>query len=185
MENKGKVMNIPNMITMFRILLVPVFCVLATNHDIHIQTIALIVFIAAAASDFFDGYYARKFKQVTSLGKLLDPLADKLLVITALISICAWNVDGAPRIPEWSVVVILGREFLITGLRSILAEKGHVLPASKWGKAKTVSQICAIILFLAYFDKFAIWVYYVALAITVISGLDYIFKTWKYVIDKK
>lgn len=175
-------MNIPNAVTLFRILLIPGFCILVTNHDPHIQTIAMIVFIIAALTDWFDGYYARKKKQVTNLGKLLDPLADKLLVTTALVALCAWTDNGGPRIPEWSVVVILGREFLITGLRGMLADKGQILPASKWGKIKTLSQIFAIILFLANFDSLAIWVYYAAVAITVISGLDYIIKTWRYIL---
>jgi len=176
-------MNIPNAVTLFRILLIPVFCILVTNHSRDIQTIAMMVFILAALTDWFDGYYARKTKQVTNLGKLLDPLADKLLITTALIALCAWTNNGIPRIPEWSVVVILSREFLITGLRGMLADKGQILPASKWGKVKTLSQIFAIILFLAYFDDLAIWVYYLAVAITVFSGLDYIVKTWKYILN--
>jgi len=133
-------MNLPNRVTLLRILMVPVFLVVLAFHLPWGEFIATAVFVLAACTDGLDGYIARKHKQVTSLGKLLDPLADKLLVSAALIALVELG-----RLSGWVAVVIVGREFAVTGLRSIAAAEGVVLAASRLGKIKTVTQIVAIV----------------------------------------
>jgi CDP-diacylglycerol--glycerol-3-phosphate 3-phosphatidyltransferase len=140
--------------------------------------VAAAIFIAAAATDGLDGYIARKFHQVTNLGKFLDPLADKLLVSAALISLVQMH-----KIYAWIVWVILAREFAVTGLRAIAAADGVVISASKLGKIKTVSQVVAISVILLNdwpFSYLGIYLgkplIYLALILTIISGVDYIFK---------
>lgn len=132
--------NLANKITIVRIALIPfiVWLMSLDHYTAHIS--ALILFVIAAGTDKLDGYIARKYQQVTALGKLLDPLADKLLV-TALFIMFVASGDVQP----WMVLVILTREFAVTGLRSIAAADGYVIAASKWGKSKTVLQIVAII----------------------------------------
>jgi len=177
-------MNIPNLFTLIRIALIPVFCIFVfdgareVTAKYHPDTliIAGVIFVLAAFTDWFDGYFARKYDQVTNVGKLLDPLADKLLITAALIAMVEWE-----WIPGWSVVIILAREFLITGLRTLLVEaKAEVKGASFLGKAKTFTQIAAVILFLFDFADFGLIVYYIALILTIVSGLDYVWKSRKY-----
>jgi CDP-diacylglycerol--glycerol-3-phosphate 3-phosphatidyltransferase len=148
------------------------------------QIVAALIFIIAAWTDGLDGYIARKRKLVTNLGKLLDPLADKLLVSAVLVSLVEMDKVGA-----WIVIVIISREFAVTGLRQIALLEGHVIAASKWGKWKTAAQITAIIALLINnfpfafinlrFDLFASWI---AAIITLYSGLDYFIKN-KHVIN--
>ncbi len=133
-------MNLPNRLTLLRILMVPVFLVVLALHLPWGDYIAATVFVLAACTDGLDGYMARKHKQITSLGKLLDPLADKLLISAALIALVELG-----RLSGWVAVVIVGREFAVTGLRSLAAAEGMVLAASKLGKIKTVTQIVAIV----------------------------------------
>lgn len=192
-------MNLPNQITMARILLVPVIMVLllfkidfglspfsvSWNGESFViswaQIFATIVFIIAASSDGLDGYIARKNKLVTNLGKLLDPLADKLLVAAVLISLVEMKgIDGEPKLAAWVAIVIISREFAVTGLRQIALLDGSVMAASKWGKWKTAIQITMIISLLInnfpfnfigfQFSDFAVWS---AVIITVYSGIDY------------
>jgi len=123
-----------------------------------------------------DGYLARKYKQVTKLGIILDPIADKLLITAALISL----VELA-RIPGWIAIVILGREFAVSGLRAVKAEEGVIIPASKLGKLKTVSQIFAVILIILenvfpFLKGVGQWAMYIAVVITIVSGVDYFYK---------
>lgn len=142
------------------------------------EIIAALIFIIAASTDSLDGYIARKKKMITNLGKLLDPLADKLLVSAALIAL----VDLG-RVDSWIVIVIISREFAVSGLRMIAAAEGIVLAAGPWGKLKTILQIVAIAALMlknfpfAYvgfpFDKIAIWV---AVIVTIVSGVDYFVK---------
>lgn len=129
-------MNLPNSITVARLVLTAVFVVAASvgNHTGHL--IALLAFVLAAISDFLDGYLARKLNLVTSLGKLLDPLADKILVAAAFIHLTALGLC-----PVWVTSVIIAREFLVTGLRQIAVEQGQVIPADKIGKWKTTLQL--------------------------------------------
>jgi CDP-diacylglycerol--glycerol-3-phosphate 3-phosphatidyltransferase len=185
-------MNLANRITVARIFLVPVmvFFLLAKLDlpSLHIgdysisynQIIAALLFIIAASTDGLDGYIARKKKIVTNLGKLLDPLADKLLIAAVLISL----VDMG-KLEAWIAIAIIGREFAVTGLRQVALLEGKVVAASKWGKWKTGLQITAIIAllinnfpftFLEFrFDLIAIWI---ATAVTVYSGIDYFVKNW-------
>ena len=133
-------MNLANKLTMLRIFLVPLFLIFIAVKNIPYGTfIATFIFIIASLTDQLDGYIARR-NQVTNFGKFMDPLADKLLVTAALISLVELQV-----IPAWATVVIIAREFAVSGLRTIAASEGKVIAASMWGKAKTVTQIVAII----------------------------------------
>jgi CDP-diacylglycerol--glycerol-3-phosphate 3-phosphatidyltransferase len=187
-------MNLANRITVARIMLVPVimFFLQVKFPDIHLesftitynQIIAALIFIIAASTDSLDGYIARKRKMVTNLGKLLDPLADKLLVSAVLIYLVELG-----KIDAWIVIVIIGREFAVTGLRQIALLEGIVMAASKLGKWKTGIQITAIIALLINnfpfnfidirFDLISSWA---AVIITVYSGIDYFVKN-KHVIN--
>ncbi len=183
-------MNLANRITLVRIFLVPIimfFLLIQLDLEpIHFedfsitynQIVAALIFIIAASTDGLDGYIARKNKQVTNLGKLLDPLADKLLVAAVLISLVEMD-----KVDAWIVIVIISREFAVTGLRQVALLEGSVIAASKWGKWKTAVQITMIIalllnnfpfaLFDIPFDLIASWA---AALITVYSGVDYFVK---------
>ncbi len=168
-------MNLPNKLTVLRMALIPVFLILALNGQ---PTIACLVFIIASLTDFLDGYIARKYNLVSDFGKLMDPLADKLLVMSALILFVEFGT-----LPSWMVIVILAREFIISGIRTVAASNGKIIAASKWGKFKTIFQMVAIIstLLVLLPDKGAdvlldntLWL--LAFVFTVISGMDYIIK---------
>lgn len=163
-------LNLPNVLTMLRILAVPVVVVALLSEVEDGDVIAAIVFALAAASDGLDGYIARRRNQVTNFGKLMDPLADKLLVIAALISLVSLD-----RLAAWIAMVIIARELAVTALRSIAAERGVVIAASWLGKVKTALQIAAVFALIA-FDPAPLWVdllLYAAVAMTLISGVDY------------
>ena len=137
-------MNLANKLTLIRIVLVPIFLVFIASKDIpYGSTIATVIFILASITDKLDGYIARSRNQITNFGKFMDPLADKLLVTAALISLVELHI-----VPAWAAVIIIAREFAVSGLRSIAASQGTVIAASWWGKIKTVIQIIAIILLL-------------------------------------
>lgn len=162
-------MNLPNKITLLRIFLVPVFMLILLEKIPYGQYWAAFVFTLAALTDGLDGYIARKKKLVTNLGKFMDPLADKLLVTAALISLVEMG-----RISSWMATIIVSREFAVTGLRIIAASQGVVIAASSLGKYKTVSQIIAILaalLVIPYTDML-IWL---AVILTIISGVDYFY----------
>lgn len=168
-------MNLPNTLTVVRIILVPMLMIFLLVRIPLGDYLAALVFSVAALTDSIDGYIARRNRQVTKLGIFLDPLADKLLLTAALVSLVELQ-----RIPAWPVVIILAREFAVTGLRAIKAEEGLVIPASKWGKAKTVVQIVAVLIVILYplFERYIawpvnVWAIYLAVAITVYSGIDY------------
>jgi CDP-diacylglycerol--glycerol-3-phosphate 3-phosphatidyltransferase len=171
-------MNIPNKLTILRIILVPIFVVLMLTRIPYGSSLAAIIFMIAVLTDSLDGYLARKWKQVTKLGAILDPLADKLLITAALISLVELG-----RIPGWIAIVIIGREFAVTGLRMVKAEEGIIIPASKMGKLKTISQVTAVLLIIVQnlFHPLAVldlgqWVMYIAVIITIISGVEYFYK---------
>lgn len=169
-------MNTPNMLTTLRVIMIPFFVVfLLLDITAYDNYIALAIFIAASLTDMLDGYLARKNNQVTNFGKFMDPLADKLLVSSALI--CLVELD---RIPCWIVIVIISREFIISGFRLVASDNGVVIAASWWGKLKTVSQMIMIILLIAqfggFFDVLGTVFIYLALVLTVISLVDYIAK---------
>jgi len=135
-------MNLPNKLTLSRIMLVPFFILCAEVGGLLSYVLALIIFCAASITDFLDGTIARKYNSITTLGIFLDPLADKLLISAAFI--CFVDI-ALIDVPAWMVVIIISREFLITGLRSLAASKNVIIPADKYGKFKTTSQIIAII----------------------------------------
>lgn len=165
-------LNLPNFLTLLRILAVPVVVVALLDGTPNGDLLAAIVFALAALTDGLDGYIARSRDSVTTFGKLMDPLADKLLITAALISLVSLN-----RLQAWVAMVIIAREFAVTGLRSIAADRGVVIAASWMGKVKTVLQIGAVFA-LIIFNPAPLWadiLVYVALAATVISGFDYFF----------
>lgn len=186
-------MNLPNKLTLFRILLIPVMVLLSyffkdniIFHTVSLSNLlVLIVFVIAAFTDFLDGYIARKYDMVTTFGKFMDPLADKLLVLAGLIILLEMNV-----IYGWAVILILAREFMVTGIRLLAVEDKVVIAASKLGKAKTISQMFMVIVLLLGNYPFeligiplGVILIYVATALTVISGIDYFIKN-KHVIFK-
>jgi len=163
-------LNLPNSLTLLRILAVPVLVVALLSEIDDGDVIAAIVFALAAATDGLDGYIARRRNQITNFGKLMDPLADKLLVVAALICLVDLN-----RLAAWIAMVIIAREIAVTGLRTLAAEQGVIVSASWLGKVKTTLQIAAIFALIAY-DPSPGWVdvlMYVAVAMTIISGADY------------
>lgn len=171
-------MNLANKITLVRVLLIPVFLIVLFSNYPNSNYIAALIFAIASVTDGLDGYIARSRNQITTLGKFADPLADKLLVSAALISMVQLG-----RIPAWIVVVIIAREFTITGFRTIAASEGLTIAASPLGKIKTITQLVAIISLLINnfpFEliniPFDIIMLYISLFFTVISGIDYIYR---------
>ncbi len=185
-------MNLANKLTIIRIFLVPVFLIFITIKGIpYGSIIATLIFVIASLTDKLDGYIARSRNQITNFGKFMDPLADKLLVTSALIAIVELQL-----MPAWAAIVIIAREFAVSGLRTVAAAEGTVIAASKWGKAKTVIQIIAIILMLLkvnmnvyplsayssqefvvqFFNYVPDIMMYLAVIITIISGVDYFLK---------
>lgn len=168
--------NLPNMLSLFRVILVPVILVFLTLRGqlgyvmgLNVgDCIAAVVFIIASITDAVDGYIARKRNIVTNLGKFIDPLADKILVIAVLTTLVELH-----RFPAWMVVVIISREFIVSGLRMVAASEGVVIAASKGGKLKTVTQIVGIILLLFNIPG-AMAVMWLAVILTVWSGIEYI-----------
>jgi CDP-diacylglycerol---glycerol-3-phosphate 3-phosphatidyltransferase len=164
-------LTVPNVLTVVRILLIPVLVALLLS-EFASDTLAAAVFILASLTDALDGWLARRHKSESNFGKLMDPLADKLLVTSALVSLVALD-----RLQAWVAMVIIAREFAVTGLRQLAVEQGHVLAANTWGKVKTVLQI-AMVLALITVDGSPAWVdalVYVTVAVTVYSGADYFF----------
>ena len=170
-------MNTPNKLTVARMIIVPflvVFLLTGWGGDAN-RYISLALFVGASVTDWFDGYLARKNNLVTNFGKFMDPLADKLLVCSAMICMIELN-----RLPAWFVIIIIGREFIISGFRLIAAENGIVIAANYWGKFKTASQMIMIILLILHFDgifvtleQLFIWL---SLALTIISLVTYIWQ---------
>lgn len=173
-------MNTANKITIFRILLVPIF-IICFEKLFPSSIIPLIIFIIGAFSDFLDGFIARKYNQVTTFGKFLDPIADKILAISAFILFLEQGI-----VPAWTIIVIIFRELLVSALRMIASSNNINIAASYFGKFKTVTQFIAIILIMLNKtpETVNIGVYYLSVALTGISGLDYIYKN-KEVLDLK
>lgn len=162
-------MNIPNQLTTLRVILIPVFMFFFTSDFSAGNIIAAIVFIVASLTDFLDGHLARKWNLVTNFGKIMDPFADKLLVLTALIYLAISGI-----IPGWPVIIIIGRELLVTSLRALAADNGIILAARNLGKFKTVSQMFAIIFLILGWQLIGSILLYVAVALTIISLVDYL-----------
>lgn len=170
-------MNLPNKLTLLRVLMIPFF-VLFMLSDIAGSAgkwIALVIFIVASFTDLLDGYLARKYHLVTNFGKFMDPLADKLLVCTALICLTEMK-----KLSAVVVIIIIAREFIISGFRLIASDNGIVIAASYWGKFRTVSHMLMIVVLIAdlggVFDIVGTVLVYVALILTIISLVDYIVK---------
>ena len=172
-------MNLPNALTMLRIFLVPVLVVLLLTRTEHGLLLGTAVFGLGVLTDYLDGYFARKRNQVTRLGILLDPVADKLLTAAAFISLVEMDA-----VPAWMVVIIVGREFAVTGLRNVAASRGILIPASGLGKGKMVSQVVAIFLLLfairwPVFRIVGLVALWVVVVMALASGLDYFRRFWK------
>ena len=164
-------LNLPNVLTLLRILLVPVLVVALTVETDNGDTLAAIVFAVAALTDGLDGYLARSRQSITTFGKVMDPIADKLLIAAALIALVSLE-----RLDAWVAMVIIAREFAVSGLRIAAGQQGVVIPATLLGKAKTVIQIAAVMALIAAPEPSAAWVdalVYSMVALTVVSGADY------------
>lgn len=159
--------GLPNLLTFLRILAIPVVGWLLTNPGPQAAWTAMFVYLAASLTDFLDGWIARRLGLVTALGKLLDPLADKLLVISALIMLAM--LPRQPGIPAWLLVVIVGREFAVTGLRSIAATEGIVLAADAFGKAKMLLQTIGVHFLIVHYVYFGISFHDVGMVLLVLA----------------
>ena len=172
-------MNLPNKLTILRTLMIPVFLffLLTDCAGDYSKWIAVVVFILASLTDFLDGHIARKYNLVTNFGKFMDPLADKLLVCSAMIALV-----GMHRLSSIVAIIIIAREFIISGFRLIASDNGIVIAASYWGKFKTTFQMIAVVLLildipsLVLLTNLCVWI---ALALTIISLVDYIVKNHK------
>ena len=173
-------MNLPNKLTTLRVIMIPffVFFLLWQNGENYtFRMIALALFIIASLTDLLDGKIARKYNLVTNFGKFMDPLADKLLVCSALICLIELNA-----LPAWMVIIIISREFIISGFRLIASDNGVVIAASYWGKFKTTFQMVSVVLLildipaLAFVTTICVWI---ALVLTIVSLVDYIYENHK------
>ena len=191
MNLRTGLLNLPNLLTLARVAAIPVVMVLMLSDSRSSGMWAAFIFTIAAITDFVDGWLARKWQVVTVLGKFLDPLADKLIVMAALIMLIPLD-----RVPAWAVFMILAREMIVTGLRSIASSEGIVIDASELGKYKTIYQMVAIPGLMLHYDfywffglewsvfhvnahNFGIFFFYIALVLTMWSGIDYLHKFFR------
>ena len=182
--SRHQILTLPNGLTIIRVLAIPVILILLFYPGRIYQLITGLFFLLVASTDTVDGYLARRRKMVTTLGKFLDPLADKLLIVTALIALIP-----AREIPTWMVIVIVGREIAVTGLRGIAVSQGMVIAASNLGKYKTVFEATAITFLIVHgtyvgidFHAIGMFFLWLALILAVLSGIDYFRKFLKAVI---
>lgn len=179
-------MNSPNKLTVLRVILIPFFVVSLMIENGANQTfryVAAAIFIIASLTDMLDGKIARKYNLVTNFGKFMDPLADKLLVCSALICLIQLG-----QLPAWMVIIIVSREFIISGFRLVAAEQGIVIAASYWGKFKTTFQMIAVVLMILNFEALSVVTLictWAALILTIISLVDYIAKNHKVLTEGK
>ena len=178
-------MNLPNKLTILRVALIPVFIIFMKVPFEWGRIIALIIFIAACLTDTADGYIARKYNLITDFGKFMDPLADKLLVCSAMILL----IDTG-QLASWIVIIIIAREFIISGFRLIAVDNGIVIAASKWGKLKTIFQMAMLIALIWNQPYYGFWVFeqvliYAALVLTIVSLVDYLAKNREVLSSKK
>ncbi len=195
-------LNLPNRLTLLRLVFTAIFVgVLSVPYFVSQYTIALGLFVTAAITDYLDGYYARKYQLTTNFGKLMDPLADKILVMAGFIMLC--EIDEDHWIPAWTVILILAREFLVTAIRLLAASHGKVIAADGLGKHKTVWQLATLIYFLMilassepwmevlnFLDFFGgrpvVWTLLtVAVVLTVWSGIKYLVNNWHLIRDAR
>ena len=191
-------MTLPNKLTMFRIILIPLMVVVAYVpyfSGYHVMGITLAnlinvcIFTIASLTDFLDGYIARKYNLITTFGKFADPLADKLLVVSAMVILCT-QLTGTPNewfIPGWVIIVILCREFIVSGIRLVAVERGNVIAAGFLGKLKTATTMFALI-FLFFYEipvlgYIGAGLMYLALLFTLLSGIEYFWKNRKVILE--
>ncbi|HZT37140.1 MAG TPA: CDP-diacylglycerol--glycerol-3-phosphate 3-phosphatidyltransferase [Bryobacteraceae bacterium] len=186
-------MNLPNLLTILRIFFVPLLVAALVQEDLGLKTTilglnrefwALLIFLAAAATDLLDGYLARRWGQVTTVGTLLDPIADKLLISAALISLVQIRL-----VPGWMVILIVGREFAVSGLRSIASAEGYTIKASDLGKSKMVAQVIGVSLVMLsiHWPALSVWAMLAMWGVVVFglaSAVDYFRKFWRKVDDR-
>ncbi len=178
-------MNTPNKLTLIRVILIPFFVAFLMLEGTFSGIMALLIFVVASATDWLDGYLARKNNEVTTFGKLMDPLADKILTLSAFICFIELSY-----FPAWAVILIISRELIITGIRQLALTNDKVIAASWWGKSKTILQMVTIILFLlirvlpssfaysAFILIFEEILVYLNVILTLVSGIDYVAKSW-------
>ena len=176
-------MTTASKITVLRVLLIPVFMAfmyLSGGGSNGWMWASLAVFIIASLTDYIDGQIARKCNQITDFGKFMDPLADKLLTLAAMTMFCQWN-----RMPAWAVMIVLTREFAVSGLRMVAAPKGHVIAAGKSGKFKTASSMVGLCVWMAFPTNEVVGLVVTAMIVitTVYSGVEYFMKNWKCLVD--
>ena len=185
-------MNLPNKLTIFRVILIVPFVVLLLCNHANVSWmagisgwadyLALAIFVIASLTDLLDGHIARKYNLITNFGKFMDPMADKLLVCAAMICLVEMG-----RIPSWVVIIIISREFIISGFRLIASDNGRVLAASYWGKFKTTFQMIMVCLMIANIEALQLLtdiVMWIALLLTVVSLADYLYKNKDVMKDK-
>ncbi|MFQ5455681.1 MAG: CDP-diacylglycerol--glycerol-3-phosphate 3-phosphatidyltransferase [Nitrospirota bacterium] len=180
-HNKQSFFNIPNLLTLIRILLIPIFIILFNNPTSIRSILSAIIFLIASLTDLLDGYIARQRDQITRIGRLMDPVADKLLISSALIILV-----GFGRVQSWIAILIIGRELFITGLRAIASSEGIIISAESTGKYKLILQITAIIFLIldyrwSFFDflVFGKLLLLISIVLSVISGYQYLTNFWK------
>ena len=181
--------TLPNILSLFRIVIIPVLIYLLTFTDASSALLAAFLFVLASVTDYFDGYFARRNRSVSDLGRILDPLADKLLVASVLIMLAAMDRPGEPSVPAWLVVLILARESAVTVIRGIALAEGVVMQAETLGKHKLILQVFGVFGLLVHFthggiDFFAAGLYFLSLSavIAVWSGVNYhlrFFRLWQ------
>ena len=165
-------MNTANKLTMLRVILIPIYVVVWYLQFAGNNLVALAIFIIASVTDFVDGYVARHYNQVTDFGKFMDPLADKVLVLTSMICFCAMG-----RFPAWALVIVMAREFAVSGLRMVAVDNGRVIAAGWSGKVKTfATMVCLCIMHLPVWE-WLMWVCVIVIAVTTLySGIEYFVK---------
>ena len=165
-------MNTANKLTLLRVILIPVYLIIWHLDFAYNNIVALIIFVLASVTDFIDGYVARHYNQVTDFGKFMDPLADKVLVLTSMICFCAMG-----RFPAWALVIVMAREFAVSGLRMVAVDNGRVIAAGWSGKVKTfATMVCLCIMHLPIWE-WLMWVCVIVIAATTLySGVEYFVK---------
>ncbi|MBE0701071.1 MAG: CDP-diacylglycerol--glycerol-3-phosphate 3-phosphatidyltransferase [Acholeplasmataceae bacterium] len=187
-------MTLANKLTILRVLMIPIMIVFIYLKPLYVPIgflsmninhfVFAILFVLAALTDLLDGYIARKYDQITTFGKFLDPIADKILVIVALLYLMLLDPS---RVPLWAVMIVIIREFAVTGIRLLAVDKGKVIAASPYGKVKTATTMAALVILL--FNDFGLpplignIIFYIAIAFTVISGVDYFIKNKDIVLE--
>lgn len=180
-KERRELINLPNSITMLRILIIPVLFLLLLRPGRILSLVIAVLFLLAALTDLLDGYVARRYQMVTKTGMLLDPIADKIIINTAMILMIPIG-----RIPAWIVALIVMRDFVVDGIRHMASADGFILPASKLGKQKTISQVAAITALLIYYPLVGIdthvvglFILYITLLLSIGSGIDYLVKFYR------